>query len=268
MLGGVSVLGQRSWQELSQGARIGLLVAVALVFALAGIAAAGGRLLAVRREPGNARRRLVGLLLGLTSVPAGTAVAIALDSDPYRWLIGSLVGLVIALAGLALVPTAAGLVIAVMTSGAVLIALNEEVLHASALTTGLLTVGLGLAWTVLAGLRWVPTWQLGLALGTWLMLVGAQIPMGAGETGPTWTYGLTAALAVGCFVSYRWVRSIVLLVVGVLSATIAVPEAVSDWVHGDLANAVALLAAGGALVGASVLGLWLRRAASGPALTH
>ena len=59
--------------------------------------------------------------------------------------------------------------------------------------------------------------------------------------------------------SYRWLRSIVLLVAGVLGVTLAVPEAVLDWTNGALGASLILLVAGAVLVAASAVGLRLRR---------
>ena len=134
----------------------------------------------------------------------------------------------------------------------------SEVLHASSLGTGLLTIALGLGWIALALTPAVPSRPLGLVAGTGFALLGAQLPLGDGGRAP-WAYGLTFALAVGFFVSYRWLRSIVLLVAGVLGVTLAVPEAVLDWTNGALGASLILLVAGAVLVAASAVGLRLRR---------
>jgi hypothetical protein len=71
---------------------------------------------------------------------------------------------------------------------------------------------------------------------------------------------LTLAVAVACFLLYRWRRSVVLLVAGVAGVTLAVPEAVADMANGALSGAAVLLIAGAVLVAASAVGLRLRRA--------
>jgi hypothetical protein len=89
--------------------------------------------------------------------------------------------------------------------------------------------------------------------------MGAQQPLAdAGVRG--WAYGLTFGVAFGCFALYRWQRETVLLVAGVVGVAIAAPEAVWDWTGGAVGGAVILLVAGGALVGASAVGLGLWRA--------
>ncbi|HEX6485476.1 MAG TPA: hypothetical protein VF012_02095, partial [Nocardioidaceae bacterium] len=49
------------------------------------------------------------------------------------------------------------------------------------------------------------------------------------------------------------------LAVGVVGVTLAVPEALLDWTEGSLGTAGVLLVAGVTLLGASLLGLRLRK---------
>jgi hypothetical protein len=77
-------------------------------------------------------------------------------------------------------------------------------------------------------------------------------------------YGLTGAAALACFLLYRWQRHLVLLVAGVVGATVVVPEAVADLTNGALGGSLILLVAGVVLVVFSAVGLRLR-AAGGPA---
>jgi hypothetical protein len=161
----------------------------------------------------SARRRIVGVLFGLSAVPAALAMGTAVDS--YQGLSGGLLGLAVAAAGLVLLPTVAGMVVTAAMSLFAVLSFGGEVLHASPLGTGLLLFALGLAWTGVAMLLVVPSRQLGLAVGAGLALTGAQqlvVTNGAA----LWGYGLTFAVAVGCFLLYRWQRLVVLLVAGVL----------------------------------------------------
>src|SRR2546429_498584 len=82
--------------------------------------------------------------------------------------------------------------------------------------TALLTFGLGAAWAGLAGLRWVPARTAALALGSALALIGAQL---TGGDHPKWAYALMLAIGVVSFAAYPKVRSIVLLIVGVIGLT-------------------------------------------------
>jgi hypothetical protein len=263
MLGGVAVFLTASWDELSQAARSGLLAVFALAFALGGVLVAGGPQRVGRRapHPGTARRRVVGVLFGLAALPAALAIGVAVDS--YAGLSGALGGFAVALLGLLLVPTAAGLVVTAAMSVAAVALFGDEMLHATPLGSGLLLIALGLAWTVVACLNLVPARPLGLVVGTGVALVGAQLPLGAEGTVP-WAYTLTSGLAFGFVLGYRWQRSVVLLVAGVLGVTVAVPEAVIDWTDGALGGSVVLLLAGGVLVAASALGLAIRHRTATP----
>jgi hypothetical protein len=68
-------------------------------------------------------------------------------------------------------------------------------------------------------------------VGVAIAVIGAQAPIGQLGT-RAWAYGLTATVAVGCFLLYRWVADVVLLVGGIVAATVVVPEVVSDLTNG------------------------------------
>jgi hypothetical protein len=72
-------------------------------------------------------------------------------------------------------------------------------------------------------------------------------------------YALTAAVAVVGFVGYLSTRSWSVLAVAVLATTLVVPEALHDWTNGSVPAAGSLLIAGLTLLGASAIGLRLRR---------
>jgi hypothetical protein len=263
MLGGVTLFLTASWKDLSQATRSGLLATFALAFVLGGVLVAGGLRRVWRHgpEPGTARRRIVGVLFALAALPAALAMGVSVDH--YAVLSGALVGLAVAAVGMVLVPTAAGLVATAATSVVAVAQFGDQVLHTSPLGSGLLMIALGIAWTLVAGLHLIPARQLGLVVGTGLALIGGQLPAGTPGTAP-WAYALTFALAVGCFLVYRWQRSVVLLVAGVLGVTIAVPEAVIDWTDGALGGSMVLLLAGAVLVAASALGLGIRHTNAQP----
>jgi hypothetical protein len=265
MLGGVTLFVATSWDELTRYSRSALLAAFALLFVAIGVAAAGGPRGIRRLATGDhaARRRIVGVLFGLAAVPAALATAVAVDA-PHAGSYAGLVGFAVALAGMLLVPTVAGLVAAAFMSVVAVASFGKEVLHASDLNMGLLLIVVGVAWAVLAVLRLLPSVPVGLSIGTGLGLIGAQVPLFSDASAP-WGYGLTFAFAVACFVAYRWQRSAVLLVAGVLGSTLAVPEAVTDWTDGAVGGSMVLLLAGAVLVGASAIGLRIRRATAAPA---
>jgi hypothetical protein len=263
MLGGAALFLIASWDELSRAARSGLLAVFALAFAVGGVLVAGGPWRVRRRapQPGTARRRIVGVLFGLAALPAALAMGVAVDH--HAGLSGALVGFAVAVLGMLLVPTAAGLVVTAAMSVAAVALFGDEVLHASPLGSGLLLIALGLAWTMTAWLGLVPARPLGLVVGTAVALIGAQLPLGTEGTVP-WAYALTFGLALGCFLGYRWQRSVVFLVAGVLGVTVAVPEAVIDWTDGAVGGSVVLLLAGAVLVAASAVGLGIRHRSTQP----
>jgi hypothetical protein len=262
MLSGAGVLVADSWEHLTRGTRVWLLAGFAAVFALAGVLAAGGpnRLVALGRNGSSVRRRITGLLLALAAVPAGAAVGVGLDHNQGTYT--GLVGFAVAVAGLALTRTVAGLVASVGMSLWTLAGFTHEVITVSLGTVALLTVALGLAWAVLAVLRWVPARTVALALGTATALVGAQL---AGGDHPRWAYGLMLGIGVATFAGYPWVRSIVLLVAGVIGLTGGITCAVADLAGGAMSQALYLSTGGAVVIAASLLGMRLSQANRRPA---
>jgi hypothetical protein len=259
MLGGaLGILGS-AWSDLGRTARIGVLVGFAVAFALAGVLAAGGphRMLGLAGDGSPARRRVVGLLLGLAAVPTAGAVGAALTRYAGTW--AGLVALVVAVVGLALVRTVAGLVITVAASVFAMAMVATELLHLTALPGAFLVIGLGVTWCLLGALRWVPARTVALALGAAIALFGCTIPVDG-----AWRYALPLALGVGFFAAYPLVRSIVLLVAGVLAVTDGATWVVGELTHGVLSQAVTLAVGGATLVAASLVGLGLRRGGPGP----
>jgi len=268
LLAGVTLFVGASWQEMTRAQREFTLAGLALALAAAGVLVAGGparvRSLAARLVPGQARaasparRRIVGLLFAIASVPAAFAAGVGLADQPHPGFVGAVVGTAVAVAGMIWLPTAFGLVASGLMSIVATTAFADDVLHASDLTEALMILGLGGIWLVTALVRLLPSRPLGLALGAGFALTGPQYLISDDELLPL-AYSTTFAVAVGAILLYRWQRSTALLVAGILGGTIAVPEAVSDWTGQNLGGAGALLLAGGVLVAASALGLRLRR---------
>jgi hypothetical protein len=205
----------------------------ALVFALAGLLTGSGS---------PARNRLVGALYARAVVPAGGAVAPVVRPDPQLW--AGLAALAVAVAGLVRTRTTVGLVAAVGASVWALVGLVDEVLHATMLTSAVLTLGLGLAWSVLAVLRWTPARIVALSLGAVIALFGTQL---AADQRP-WSYLLPLAYGLGCVVAYPAVRSVVLLVAGVVALTGGAGRAVEVFANGTLSQAIVLACGGAALI--------------------
>jgi hypothetical protein len=262
MLGGVALLLGASWDELTRTGRSALLAGFAVAFAIAGILVAGGPVRVRRLSDSPARRRIVSVLFAMASVPAAFAMGVAVDR--YSGFSGAVVGLAVAVAGLAVLPAAPGVVAAAAMSIVATAEAVDRILHLSPLGTGLVVAGLGLVWLGITLLRVIPARPLGATIGTGIALFGAQQPLGTDDD-HAWGYLLTFALAVGFVVLYRWQRTLVLLVAGIVGVTLAVPEAVADWTGGSLHGSVILLVAGAVLVAASAVGLRIRQHGSGGA---
>jgi hypothetical protein len=208
--------------------------------------------------PSTPRRRVVGALLALVSLPTAFAVAAA---EPGSGLdaVGALVGLIVSAAALSQLSTPIGVLVTGGMSVAAVSMVLEELVNPSSLLIGLCILALGALWVAAALTlpRFVAPRWLGLAGGLALAVVGAQLPLDGQTEG--WAYALTALVAVACFVLYQVVRDLVLLIGGVAAVTIVVPEFVNDISDGAIQGAVIMLIAGATLIIASGIGLWLRR---------
>jgi hypothetical protein len=265
ILGGVAlVLGDR-WEVLSPAGKTSILAGCAIALVIAGVWIAGGPA-GVRRlaeGPSTPRRRVVGALLALVSLPTAFAVAAA---EPGSGLdsVGAMVGFVVSAAALSQLSTPIGVLVTGGMSVAAVTMVLDEVSHAGPLLIGVSILVLGALWvaaTLTLPRVVAPRW-LGLAGGFVLALVGAQLPLEGKTEG--WAYALTALVAVGCFALYQMVRDLVLLIAGVVAVTIVVPEFVSDISDGAIQGAVIMLIAGATLVVASGIGFWLRRERPAP----
>jgi hypothetical protein len=94
-------------------------------------------------------------------------------------------------------------------------------------------------------------------VGGVMALFGSQLLMGLDQPWPA--YLLTLLVAALGFTMYVVRRAWPYLAVGVVGVTVAVPEALLDWTSGSLGTAGVLLVAGVTLLGASLLGLRLRK---------
>ncbi len=124
---------------------------------------------------------------------------------------------------------------------------------------GLALTGLALVWVglVLAGV--LDEQALGLAVAAVLGFVGGEA-MAVGRTSGSWQgYAVLVAVAGACLTGYVFTRHAAVLAVGVVALATVVPQAVADYTNGALGAAGVLLVTGLSIVGASVLGLRLRR---------
>lgn len=257
VLGGASLVVGMSWDDLARAARVALLAAATLALIGTGVGIAGGprevRAFA-DREP-SPRTRITGVLFVLASCTAALAVGSAVHVDGS--LPATATGLLVAVLGYAATRGLPALVAALGFSVGVCLAAVYEWF---AVTTTPLTVGLvalGALWAGLATAGALRHRRAALGGGVLIALVGAQQPVGTGQ--PWWGYGLTLLIAVLCFGAYLYARSPVLLALGVLGVTVAVPEAVWDWTDGALSGPVTVLLVGVVFLAASAAGWRLRR---------
>jgi hypothetical protein len=117
---------------------------------------------------------------------------------------------------------------------------------------------LGALWAGLAVTHVLREAEPGLALGAGLALFAAQLPVFSYDVDEL-GYALTAAVAVAGFAGYLATRSWSVLAIAVVATTLVVPEALHDWTNGSVPAAGSLLIAGLTLLGASAIGLRLRR---------
>ncbi|MFD8496051.1 DUF2157 domain-containing protein [Amycolatopsis sp. NPDC059657] len=257
-LTGIVLLVASTWQRLSEFSRTLLVGGSAVLLLFAGVVVAGGLVRMVRRDVGAVRARLSGVLLGLAAVAVVMTVGIALPAESGRWgLAGSFAsGLVVAAAAYALLPTVAGLIAMAGLGFTTVVSFVDAIAGVGPLVMGLALCGYGVVLTAAALGGLLRERPVGVGIGLGISIFGAQQPLGGDGTAP-WAYLLTLAIGVGCFLLYRWQRTWVPLVAGIVAVTLAVPEAVWDFTGGELAGAVLVLVAGAVLLIASGLGLRL-----------
>lgn len=259
------------WLNLTLAQQVGLLLGIAVLLVVAGAAVAvtagGFGELRAGRQP--VRRRLASLLLTGGAGASAAAVAVWLidvvegrgTEMEQGWMIGLGGGgtlLVLSAVGYLLAPSLLGqLAVALGALYTIPFALEGMDVADQPIVIGSAFLGLGIAWLLLAE---NDVWREvvpGRILGSALVVIGAQIPV-TSET-PWVGYLLTLLVAAVGFTLYVVRRAWPYLAVGVVGVTLAVPEALLDWTEGSLGTAGVLLVAGVTLLGASVLGLRLRK---------
>ncbi len=267
-----AILSASRWSTLGEGQQVALLGGVAVLLAVAGLAVGGlgAGLTAIRAGADPVRRRLAGVLLVGAAAAAAGAVGLQLTyrTESFSTLppaVGFGTLAVVALLGYLVAPTVVGQV-AVAVGLTVMVPTGLE--HAGGAGTvpvGLLWLALGVGWLVLAE-RGV--WrEAGSArvVGCVLALLGAQAP--AFDYDDRWVgYLLLGLVAAAAYTAYVTRTAWPYLATGVVAVTLAVPQALLDWTDGAVGPAGVLLASGVTLLGASLLGLRLRKEVTdGPA---
>ncbi|MPY77299.1 MAG: DUF2157 domain-containing protein [Actinophytocola sp.] len=259
VLTGAIVLVASSWERLTETARTSLLALVTVALLAAG-AVAAGRGHARESRAATARLRVASVLFALAAVSTAITVGIALP-DPVteaELALAGGAGLLVAVVSYIVLPGVSGLLAA---TGLLLFTVLTTVGANTDLTPlaggiGVFACGALLTGLALSGL--LRHRLTGLGLGLVIMLYGAQTPMGEHDWQPL-AYVATFVLGIGCLVLYRWVRTWVVLVAGVVAVSVAAPEAVWDLTDGAVGGAAVLLIAGAVLLIASAIGFRLHR---------
>lgn len=259
MLAGAVLFLSNAWERLTDPAKVVILLGIAAVLATAALFVTAGE--GIRKAKG-AKGRAASGLLALSAIPVSLAGGVAATTHEAAYAF--LAGLIAGIAGLAIRSNALGIVITAFMTGGAVIMIMDELVHAKALGTGIVLIIAATTWIIASLMNWVRPQQLGFVAGGTLAIIGAQLPVGENNT-KVWAYVLTGAVALACFLLYRWNRSVPMLVGGVAGVTLAVPEAIYDATDGGLSPAVILLIAGIVLVLASVFGMQLRKSAEAEA---
>jgi hypothetical protein len=236
LLAGAALVVGTSWDSFSHAGRVGLLVGVTVVLVGAAVAL---------------RNRVTGVLLALGAVTGGLAGSVAFDTHPA--LAGGIAGLLLAAAGYAAWPAVFTLPVAGVASGSAVVGLVDLLGYSPSWTGGGLLL-LAIAWGVLVAFGVIRHRATGAGIAAALALIGAQFPEHAFIV-----YATTLVVALVCFGCYLADRMPILLVAGVIGVAIAVPEAVWDWTGGAVNAAVLVLIAGAVLLLAGGLGLRVHR---------
>ncbi len=263
----------QAWDDLGFASRVTMLAVVALVLAVAGVVASrvpsGGA--SLRDELNDSRRRLAGTLLTGAALAAGFVVGMVVDEqlgsgtgDVY-WpaVAGAGLGVLVGAVGYRIAPTAVGLlaimggvITAVMNGLGVIDGGNEGDVIAVAL------LAIAAVWLGLTEAGWFREITVARSLGVSVAVVAAQVPVMEGSH--TWFgYLLTVLVAVAGIALYLGKVAWPYLAAAVISVTLVVPEAVSDWTDDSFGAIGGVLVTGVTLLVASFAGYRLRAEAAG-----
>ena len=257
----------QTWDDLGDVGQVSFLAAVALVLGIAGAVTARGQGLA----GGAIRRRLGGTLLTASSLAGGFAVGVAvevftdLDFDDVYWPViagglavaaGSALAYRLASTAVGLVGILGGVVAAGSDAAASLASAQYE-----SLGVGSAFFAIGAGWLFATELGVFDQRTIARTLGLALTVFGGQAA--SFNEGYSWIgYLMMVVIAAGGVWLYLTRLDWPFLAAAVISVTLVVPEAVSDWTEGSLGVVGGVLVAGITLLVASYAGYRLRKEAT------
>jgi hypothetical protein len=258
------------WTQLTGAVQVAVLGVVTAVLAASGLVVArlGGSHRELRNGSDEVRRRLASALLSAGATAAGITVGrlVALrvvedvgnESGPV--VAGALTTLVLAVAAYVHAPsvvgqlTMAAAIFMLVTAAWALLDRDE----ADSWWPGVAFVLIGVLWTGAAETGRFREVVQARAIGGAMALFGSQFTL-VSEGHDVLSYLLMLLVSVTAFVMYVRTVAWPYLVVGVLGVTLVVPQAVIDWTGGSLGPSGAVLVAGVTLLGASLVGLRVRK---------
>lgn len=272
-LGGAFVLAAgglffaQEWHGLGFGTRVMMLAVVFVVLGLAGavIVRVSSESTDVYEPANDSRRRLAGTLLTGAALTAACLAGLVVDHwvdstlEGIYWpaVVGGAMGLLTAMIGYRLAPTALGMLgmLAGLLTAVLSFVSGYEEQWTNAVSHAMFFVGVvWLAVTEAGAFRAI---TLARSAGAATTLLGAQLPIMEGYH-PWLGYLLTLIMAVVGIAAYLRTTAWPYLAVAVAAVTLVVPEAVSDWTKGSLGVIGAVLVTGVTLLIASFIGyrLW------------
>ncbi|WP_330232765.1 hypothetical protein OHA40_09965 [Nocardia sp. NBC_00508] len=241
LFGGIFLVMDSSWEDLGRPVRVGVLAIAAAGLLFGGVLLAGA--LFTRQRAYGARARLASVLFALASIALAAAVGTALEdgSSDAAWVSACAVGAVVAILGYLALPSVLGMLVCACFVPAAIAGLLTEVFDLDDAWGSAAVLLVGGAWFALTRIGALIETQVGYLIAMVTSVAAAQ---SIDVEGRAWAYGLTALVALVCFVLYATQRSTVLVIGGGVSIALAAGEAVSEWTDDALGAAVVVVAIG------------------------
>ena len=263
----VAILASSRWEDLTTVGRLAVLAVPAALLLGAAVLIArqtSGGWTARETDGTTPRRRLVAALLLVAGGLIGLIAGIPTDGDfEFSWVSATALvawGLSYATCRGPVLHVAMVLA-AVSSSQATVDAVMQwpETERAYALVPGITMLVTAVGWLALILLRVLDERALGLFTAGVLGFAGGQILTNLKDL--EWIgFATLGAVSAACLVGYVATRYVAVLVVGVVTLAMTIPEAVTTYTRGALGASGALMVVGLSIVGASVLGLRLKQA--------